>query len=223
MMINNTQKLKFVCMQKPVYIGDPDVDIIIRLMRWPFVGAVYRHRFQMVLDMIKLPIESVLEIGYGSAFLAYILAPFVEQYTGIDIHDKSVHIQERFKEMNLNNATFKNCDARDLSILPEASFDLVVSVSCLEHIKDHRQVQAQVARILKPTGCVLHAVPVKNITTKVFFKIMGYNDNILHPTTHKDVVKSALDVGLVLDKENFFCNERILPLYWVGCFRKTKV
>lgn len=49
-------------------------------------------------------------------------------------------------------------DARDLP-LPDASFDLLVAFDVLEHIEEDHQAAAEIARVLRPGGTALIAVP----------------------------------------------------------------
>jgi SAM-dependent methyltransferase len=59
----------------------------------------------------------------------------------------------------------------------------VVSVSCLEHIRESEQVQREVFRLLRPGGQAVYGVPVKNIFTKLLFRLIGYDDEAIHPRT----------------------------------------
>ena len=219
--MNNTL-FKFKCMDMPPRLHNHDCDLLTRAMYWPFIGFFYRHRFQMALDMINLPVTSVLEIGYGAGFLAYTLAPKVKYYTGIDIHDKPQDVAEALRKNGIHNVTLRVADVRNLTSIPEGSFDLVVAVSCLEHIAEHMLVQRQIVKVLRKGGQAVYGIPNKNILTRVFFNTLGYDDNLIHPTDYHNVLDSAKSAGLLLDAEKIFPGwvGRHFSFYWVGRFIK---
>ncbi|MDD5583469.1 MAG: class I SAM-dependent methyltransferase [Candidatus Omnitrophica bacterium] len=216
--------IKFRCMKPAPYLDNYDCDRLTRAMQWPLFGSFYRHRFEMVLRFLAPPVTKVLEIGYGAGFLAYALAPYVGAYVGIDLHGHAARVADAFKKQGITNVAFRTADARDLTMLPTGAFDVVVSVSCLEHIAEHAQVQQQISRMLSPGGYAVYGMPVKNTLTRMLFKGLGYNDARIHPTTHVSVVESAKNEGLILDIESFFpaWAQSFFPLYWAGRFSKRK-
>lgn len=98
---------------------------------------------------------SVLEIGCGSGRLCHLLSNlgYRGRYTGIDITDK-------FAVGNMPGFSieFLLGDAHDC--LPDqARFDLIISVSALEHIKNDIALIDRLPLMLKPRGVELHYVP----------------------------------------------------------------
>ncbi len=215
-------RIKFKCMQENALVGDYDIDLLSRIIRLPVIGHVYRHRFQMALDLFPDTADKVLEIGYGAGFLAYVIAPQVAEYHGIDIHHNPDAVKKLMEQYGLENAHFIRDDARELASIPDQFCDLVISVSCLEHIAEHGLVQRQVCRVLKPGGFAIYGLPVKNVVTHLFFLLVGYDGDVIHPTRPTDVIESAVESGLWFDGERFFPSGlgHKLGLYWVGRFQK---
>lgn len=203
-------------------IEDPDLDHLTRLIRNPLTGTVYRRRFDMVLQLLEIGPDRLLEIGYGAGFLTYNLAPLVHQYTGVDIHAYGDRVAECMTSLGINNIEYLQADARSLDEIPDSSCDTVVSVSCLEHIRECELVQQEIMRVLRPGGQAVYGVPVKNFITSALFWILGHDDKVIHPSDPRDVLKAARVSGLVLEKQTFLpkINGFLTGLYWAARFRK---
>jgi SAM-dependent methyltransferase len=217
-----SMRIKFKCMQENPLIGDHDIDLLSQIIRLPVIGHVYRHRFQMALDLFPDTADNVLEIGYGAGFLAYVIAPRVTEYHGIDIHNNPDVVKTLMEKYGLKNARFINGDARELASISDKSYDLVMSVSCLEHIAEHGLVQGQIYRVLKPGGFAIYGLPTKHIITHLFFLLLGYDGDVIHPTRPMDIIESAIKSGFSFDCERFFPYGfgHKLGLYWAGRFQK---
>lgn len=105
-------------------------------------------------DMLPPNNVRVLEIGCGSGRLANILAGlgYSGTYVGVDIAD-------RFDRTPLAGfeKTFVAADIHEFE--PEGHFDLIVSVSALEHIPDDHRLIRQLSQYVAPHGVQLHFVP----------------------------------------------------------------
>jgi ubiquinone/menaquinone biosynthesis C-methylase UbiE len=215
--------VRFHCMKEVPQIGDHDLEFLTRLIRHPIAGLVYRRRFRMVMALCPEAPRKVLEIGYGAGFLAYCLAPACGEYVGIDVHASPHIVQESLNRQGVRNIELRQEDARKLEGIQSESMDLVVSVSCLEHIREQDDVQKQVLRVLKPGGLAVYGMPVKNIVSRLLFRMVGYDDSVIHPTTTLHVLAAAKRQGLVRERQTFLpplLGHRC-SLYWAGSFRKT--
>ncbi len=202
-------------------VNDKDLRTLTKLINNPITGAFYRKRFEMVFDVCKLPVKSILEIGYGSGFMAYALAPFTQNYIGIDLHSSNKEVMNCFQKMGITNVNFFQEDAQNMKNIETNSIDLIVSVSCLEHIKNQDAVQKEVFRVLNPGGMAIYGMPLKNILTSSFFSIVGYDHALIHPSTINDTKKAAGMAGLLLKEEYFFPGlYKNLGIYWTGKLMK---
>lgn len=96
----------------------------------------------------------VLEIGCGSGSLTTLLAEagFSGRYVGVDIADRF----DRTAHPAFQR-TFVLADAH--SFEPEGKFDLVISVSALEHVAEDRRLLERLSRFVASDGIQLHFVP----------------------------------------------------------------
>jgi SAM-dependent methyltransferase len=95
----------------------------------------------------------VLEIGCGSGRLRDLLsrAGYSGLYVGVDIEDRFTERESPF------TATFVRADIHAFETRDR--FDLVVSVSALEHIREDRALVRRLDGFLDPGGLQLHFVP----------------------------------------------------------------
>ena len=111
---------------------------------------LYRH-LPAVLPVRRV---RVLEIGCGSGNLTRILSEigYSGEYVGVDINDRfDRSVQSAFER------TFVHSDIHRLE--PGQAFDLIVSVSVLEHIPEDRRLTERLGEFLTPSGVQLHFVP----------------------------------------------------------------
>ncbi len=215
---------KFRCLPKSADIEDTDLRLLAHLIRNPITGMLYKRRFQIAMDLCPQSADRALEIGYGMGFLAYALAPRTREYLAVDIHPWHMEVEHSLREAGINNVTCQRGDARQLDHIPDASLDFVVSVSCLEHVKERDDVQREIRRVLKPGGCAVHGMPFRNRCTGVLLGLAGYNQDEIHPTTPAMLMESAAAAGFFLDTEIVYpsAGGRWVRLYWVGRFVRER-
>lgn len=130
-----------------------------RLARTPSTaspGRALTEAFLYGMLPALLPPRSirVLEIGCGSGSLTRLLAEFgySGSYIGVDVVDRFDHTaQPGFQR------EFMLGDAHRFE--PGEKFDLVISVSALEHIPEDRRLIEKLAGFVAPAGLQLHFVP----------------------------------------------------------------
>jgi 2-polyprenyl-3-methyl-5-hydroxy-6-metoxy-1,4-benzoquinol methylase len=96
----------------------------------------------------------VLEIGCGSGSLTRLLSEegYSGSYVGVDISDRF----DRTAQTGFQK-DFVQVDAHRFK--PDGQFDLVISVSALEHIPEDRRLIGQLAGYVAPGGLQVHFVP----------------------------------------------------------------
>ena len=129
-------------------------------------AAMYRTAAVAILETLRphgaLP-RRALEIGSSSGGMAFALAAAgVEHVLATDLEPERYFrkleraaLLERLK--GAGTAELAAADAMRLD-LPAASFDLVYSVSTLEHIHDPAEALSETARVLRPGGLAYHGV-----------------------------------------------------------------
>jgi len=95
--------------------------------------------------------KTVLDLGCAGGFMAEALAKRGANVTGIDPAKRAIaaakqHAASQDLEIRYDVGTGEDMD------YPDASFDAVVCVDVLEHVRDLDAVLANVARVLRPSG-----------------------------------------------------------------------
>lgn len=133
--------------------------IASRLQRTPSTASPGRALTEAFLHsrlpkMLSPGRVRVLEIGCGSGSLAGLLTEFGYSgtYVGVDIADRF----DRAAQSGFQR-DFVLADAH--SFVPGGQFDLVISISALEHIPDDRKLIDQLAGYVAPGGLQIHFVP----------------------------------------------------------------
>jgi ubiquinone/menaquinone biosynthesis C-methylase UbiE len=106
-----------------------------------------RHLFGRVLDC-------ACGVGYGSYYLAS--RPLVTSVTGADISAEAIkYANHKFQHAKL---MYRIVNALDMPFT-DCSFDGVVSLETLEHLKKPERFLSEVMRVLRPGGIFIVSVP----------------------------------------------------------------
>ena len=93
--------------------------------------------------------DKVLDIGVGTGIFASALMKFGAEITGIDVSEKMLEIA---KSKGVSNVVIGNAESLDF---PDESFDLVISITALEFIKNPDKAIAEMIRVCKKGGRVV--------------------------------------------------------------------
>ncbi len=119
------------------------------IARYTF-AARYLRRGDVVLD-------AACGLGYGAAVLSRLSD--LSRVVGIDNDPGAV----RYAQANFGptdpRCEFRAGDCEDLSSIPDASIDAVVSFETLEHLAEPKRFLAHVRRVLRPGGRLIASVP----------------------------------------------------------------
>jgi SAM-dependent methyltransferase len=164
--------------------------------RWPLVGYLYRERINMGLRLLgDAPRGKVLELGYGSGTVLLTLSPIARELHGVDLDADPKAVAAVLATRGVT----AHLQAGNAYQLPfgDASFDLVVSYSMFEHLRDYRRALAEVVRVLRPSGEFLLGMPAVNRAMEWGFLAMGIKDiNDHHVTTPRAVADAFGGAGL---------------------------
>ena len=186
--------------------GDADCDGLTRLIYHPVSGLVYRNRYRMVLELLSQtgPVTRLLEAGCGSGLLLPSLASWGAPLTAIDAHPHLDQIRRMLQAAHVSDVELRRADVRQLPFRT-GSFSHVVCVSVLEHLRDLDAALKELRRVTADDGWLIVGVPTKNIITRCLFACVGYDDSIIHPSSHRDVLRAA---------EPYWRMERLRVLPW---------
>ena len=155
----------------------------------PLTGWLYRKRLQMGLDLMPKQGSRVLEIGVGSGILVPTLSANFSSYTGTDL--VLADGLDRLVAPSCQ-ANFLEADLLQESSLPEASYDIVICLSVLEHIADANGAATALARTLVKGGTLIAGYPMVNPVMASLFRAIGFGNIEDHHVTAPSAIDKAL-------------------------------
>ena len=115
--------------------------------------------------------KRVLDVACGTGRCGAILSA-ESRVTGVDISNVAIELAKERHEA-LPNFSFRRMDAHDLRFT-ERSFDIVLFIDAIEHVKNAEKVIAEVSRVLKPGGLALLTVANRDSVNQVLTRKLGY-------------------------------------------------
>jgi ubiquinone/menaquinone biosynthesis C-methylase UbiE len=205
--------------RKNLYITQDDADCA-KYYYMPVIGDFYIKRIKMICQLIKQRGDSVLDIGHGSGILFYELKDRFNNLNGMDLRSDANLVRRALGqegiEVKLINGNLFNLPYKD------ASFECIIAMSVLEHISELKQPLAEIRRVLKKDGDFICGFPAKNIFMHHAFKLLGFDDDKNHPSSHRYIegmLKKYFWVGKTM-KFPFFLPANFC--FYIACRCKKK-
>jgi 2-polyprenyl-3-methyl-5-hydroxy-6-metoxy-1,4-benzoquinol methylase len=191
-------------------VTKPDDDDPIDYYYRPLTAPLYRARLRDAAALLgPEQVDSLLEVGYGSGVFLPELARRTRRLAGVDVHDARAGVDAMARALGIE------ADLRTASLfeLPfaDGEFAALVCISVLEHLRDLDAALAELARVVESGGVLVLGVPVRNLATSAFFRLVGYDALEIHPSSHRDV-DGALRRAPALSLERRLVFPRVLPL-----------
>jgi ubiquinone/menaquinone biosynthesis C-methylase UbiE len=119
------------------------------------IQTLYKHKTAQLVN--RRAGQVVLDIGGGKEcpFLHYLDAAVPHLIIALDLSEEELRRNRQLKHKIVADAAANRFPFRD------ASADLVVSRSVVEHVRDNAAFFANCARVLRPGGSMVHAFPGK--------------------------------------------------------------
>ena len=147
--------------------------------------------------------------------MGIVLKELVSDIKSIKIYELSAHgAYFNFLKKNVNELTFseyfddtestdqndkiQHQDIHNLTYIDE-SFDIVSSTALFEHVVDDKKAFSEIKRVLKPSGFMIHSLPISN-QLKTIERAKMVNGKTIHleePKYHDDIALRGLDSCLV--------------------------
>lgn len=201
-------------------LGDEELDQLTDLIYHPVSGLVYQRRFRFVLHQLHdAPYERVLEVGCGAGLLLANLKTGTARVVGLDLHEALPRVRRMLSAVHQTDEPLVRGNVLALPFR-EASFDAILCMSVLEHLRDLDRAIGELRRVLRPEGKLVLGFPAKNPVTRCLFRLVGRDDDIIHPSSHRAILDAA---RRQLREERLFTFPRFAPksllLYVVGSYR----
>lgn len=151
--------------------------------------------------------SKILEIGSGTGWQANYLESMGFEVSAVDL-----------KDGNYSEKSVREIDFYDGVNLPYSndSFDIVFSSNVLEHVKEVKNFQYEIKRVLKKDGFCLHALP--SSTWRFWTTLTAYIRKD-PPKVHGEIAKSHFTEIYYFSK--FFWNKFFIRSGWKVVFCKT--
>jgi SAM-dependent methyltransferase len=134
--------------------------------------------------------KDVLDAGAGEGYGSAMLAERARSVVGIDLEPDVVdHANAAYP-----NVTFKAADLLALPF-PDESFDAVVSLQVIEHLKSPREFVTECARLLRPGGLLLIATP-----NRITFSPTGIRNPFHTVEFSASELRATLEMRLTVDR-----------------------
>jgi SAM-dependent methyltransferase len=130
---------------------------------------------------IKPPLKA-LDLGCGDGTTALPLAQLGADVTGIDIASNLVQAgNQRAAEAGLGNLRFQEGDATNLAGVPDASFDLTVSIFGAMFAPRPFDVAKEIVRVTKPGGRIVMGNWIPNDPTSFVSQLLRISSSYTPP------------------------------------------
>lgn len=191
----------------------------------PIIRHFFLRRLTLALDFLDgRHFDSLLEIGFGSGVLLPELSERSTHLFGMDLHGQIGKVKEMLKA----EGVVTNLSRGDILYLPykNESFDCVISIATLEHIRQLRLAISEIKRILKKNGCAVFGFPVANKASDLLLVLTGslraYKKKLreIHPSSHADILSEAKEQFGNIEVRKF---PNFLPVsfsLYCGCMSK---
>lgn len=157
-------------LDKSLFINQRILHLILKYVGIPHLGSMIRLRLISKILEVQDKNLKILDAGCGYGFITKMLAQKGFLVTGVDNDVNRLKVARKlfqnheikFLKAGLSNLPFK-----------DRSFDLVVCLEVLEHIKDDTKALKELKRITKSSGKIIVSFPEAN-TNKVGYKNFGH-------------------------------------------------
>ena len=121
------------------------------------------HRYAWCARLAKG--KDVLDIACGEGYGSAMLAARAKSVVGVDIDDATIE-HARGVYRGIVGLQFQRGDAAEIP-LADSSIDLVVSFETIEHHDRHREMIAEIRRVLRPGGLLVLSSPNRDVYSQL--------------------------------------------------------
>jgi ubiquinone/menaquinone biosynthesis C-methylase UbiE len=167
------------------------------------LGWIFRRRFALILSLLpRLPVERLLEVGYGSGVFMPSLAAYCRELHGLDIHLYNEQVAERLERHGVSAAL--EVGSVEEMRYPDNHFDCVVAVSVFDFVPDMERASRELRRVLKPDGALVTVLPADSPLIDAVFHLLTGKDPRRDFGDRRSAVLPALLRQFVIEKERSF-------------------
>lgn len=175
--------------------------------RNPIINWLFWQRLRKVMEHIQrpTPYQSVLDFGCGSGVMLPFLSQISSQVTAMDVDLLPLERAQAYIPL-AKNVEVKDAAQTNISDLPANSFDLIIALDVLEHVKDLPRTLSELLALLKQGGQLIVSGPTENILYRLGRKVAGPEySGTYHERGIAEIKNELLKISRI---------EPIATLYW---------
>jgi len=119
---------------------------------------IHRKAYQEAATRLK-PGGRVLDCGCNDGYGLEIMSKSSPEIVGLDLSEEALEAARRRFNGRVELVLYDGHKAP----LPDASFDMITSFQCIEHVVDYETYLSDIRRLLKPGGIALFSTPNAHI------------------------------------------------------------
>jgi len=122
-----------------------------------------RFEYPWVVLSLFHGMGKVLDVGSGGTSLTAYLASINGEYYALDYSANAIMQIDTIRDtLDLFNLRPVMCDAKDMTVFPDNTFDATISVSVIEHMSkdDFKKAVGEIVRVTKSGGTILLTMDV---------------------------------------------------------------
>jgi len=142
--------------------------------RNPIINWLFWQRLRKVMEYIQrpTPYAHILDFGCGSGVMLPYLSQISTQVTALDVDLLPLERVQAYIPLAAN-VEVKDASKIKISDLPANSFNLILALDVLEHVKDLPRTLNELLALLKPDGQLIVSGPTENILYRIGRKVAG--------------------------------------------------
>lgn len=142
--------------------------------RSPIINWLFWQRLRKVMEHIQssVPYANVLDFGCGSGVMLPHLSQISSQVTAMDVDLLPLERVQAYIPL-ASNVDVKDASKTNINDLPANSFDLIIALDVLEHVKDLPCTLNDLLSLLKQEGQFIVSGPTENILYRIGRKVAG--------------------------------------------------
>ena len=142
--------------------------------RNPVINWLFWQRLRKVIDHIQrpTPYERILDFGCGSGVMLPYLSQISSQVTAMDVDLLPLESVQAYIPL-ASNVEVKDASKSQVSDLPANSFDIIIALDVLEHVKDLPRMLNDLLALLKQSGQLIVSGPTENMFYRIGRKMAG--------------------------------------------------
>jgi len=140
----------------------------------PLIHWLFWKRLHIVMDHVqrRAPNGRTLDFGCGSGVMLPFLSGVCSEVVAADISLLALERMKRHIPLALNVSEW-NISQSEISDAAARSFDLILALDVLEHVKDLGATLAGLVRLLRPGGDLVVSGPTENVLYRLGRRLAG--------------------------------------------------